>query len=277
MILNRHKLNKHLQGQCYSAIFVESLQTSVPSSLCFLTVNSVQNIANCRWNYHYTSSMWRWYVMWNATNLYFVLLCVMLSLCIPTFHMIFSNLLPPFFSAPSFISTLTYLLHDFWCWNHELILSDLPACVSPVSILASNWCTCFYFLPTNFCRTFLIHYGAPPSCTTHHTHISGHFHVLVVAPPSLPCSPPPSCIDSSPLSQALPLHRGTSCSHEDGGMPSCGRSSFHSIRRCCNVCFSKLHQKGFMLPSKLNKGWDVLNSEFMSLLCSGPSGRKCVT
>ncbi|XP_030284787.1 leucine-rich repeat and calponin homology domain-containing protein 1 isoform X8 [Sparus aurata] len=41
------------------------------------------------------------------------------------------------------------------------------------------------------------------------------------APPSLPCSPPPSCIDSSPLSQALPLHRGTSCSHEDGGMPSC--------------------------------------------------------
>ncbi|XP_047226614.1 leucine-rich repeat and calponin homology domain-containing protein 1 [Girardinichthys multiradiatus] len=36
------------------------------------------------------------------------------------------------------------------------------------------------------------------------------------APPSLPCSPPPSCLDSSLLSQALPLHRR----HGDGGMHS---------------------------------------------------------
>ncbi|KAM4561860.1 leucine-rich repeat and calponin homology domain-containing protein 1 isoform 3-T3 [Fundulus diaphanus] len=36
------------------------------------------------------------------------------------------------------------------------------------------------------------------------------------APPSLPCSPPPSCLDPSFLSQASPLHRR----HGDGGMQS---------------------------------------------------------
>ncbi|XP_043987201.1 leucine-rich repeat and calponin homology domain-containing protein 1 isoform X4 [Gambusia affinis] len=36
------------------------------------------------------------------------------------------------------------------------------------------------------------------------------------APPSLPCSPPPSCLDPSLLSQASPLHRR----HGDGGMLS---------------------------------------------------------
>ncbi|XP_034041671.1 leucine-rich repeat and calponin homology domain-containing protein 1 isoform X1 [Thalassophryne amazonica] len=38
------------------------------------------------------------------------------------------------------------------------------------------------------------------------------------APPSLPCSPPPSCLDPSLLSQALPLHRDTPRSHDDGDM-----------------------------------------------------------
>ncbi|XP_061579266.1 leucine-rich repeat and calponin homology domain-containing protein 1 isoform X1 [Cololabis saira] len=40
------------------------------------------------------------------------------------------------------------------------------------------------------------------------------------APPSLPCSPPPSCLDPSLLSQAAPLGRDTPRSHDDGGMQS---------------------------------------------------------
>ncbi|XP_038575460.1 leucine-rich repeat and calponin homology domain-containing protein 1-like isoform X2 [Micropterus salmoides] len=40
------------------------------------------------------------------------------------------------------------------------------------------------------------------------------------APPSLPCSPPLSCLDPSLLSQASPLRRDTPRSHEDGGMHS---------------------------------------------------------
>ncbi|XP_054471087.1 leucine-rich repeat and calponin homology domain-containing protein 1 isoform X2 [Anoplopoma fimbria] len=40
------------------------------------------------------------------------------------------------------------------------------------------------------------------------------------APPSLPCSPPPSCLAPSPLSQASPYHRDTPRSHDDGGMHS---------------------------------------------------------
>ncbi|KAM4608914.1 leucine-rich repeat and calponin homology domain-containing protein 1 [Polymixia lowei] len=39
------------------------------------------------------------------------------------------------------------------------------------------------------------------------------------APPSLPCSPPPSCL-SPLLSQAPPFHRDTPRSHDDGGMHS---------------------------------------------------------
>uniref|UniRef100_UPI0037E79A4A leucine-rich repeat and calponin homology domain-containing protein 1 isoform X3 n=1 Tax=Semicossyphus pulcher TaxID=241346 RepID=UPI0037E79A4A len=58
--------------------------------------------------------------------------------------------------------------------------------------------------------------------------VSGHpsFHSPVFglkprsAPPSLPCSPPPSCLAPSLLSQASPLHRETSRSHEDGGVHS---------------------------------------------------------
>ncbi|CAK6975953.1 leucine-rich repeat and calponin homology domain-containing protein 1 isoform X2 [Scomber scombrus] len=42
------------------------------------------------------------------------------------------------------------------------------------------------------------------------------------APPSLPCSPPPSCLDPSLLSQASPLHRDTHRSHDDGGIHSHG-------------------------------------------------------
>ncbi|XP_042350063.1 LOW QUALITY PROTEIN: leucine-rich repeat and calponin homology domain-containing protein 1 [Plectropomus leopardus] len=40
------------------------------------------------------------------------------------------------------------------------------------------------------------------------------------APPSLPCSPPPSCLAPSLLSQASPLHRDSPRSHDDGGMHS---------------------------------------------------------
>ncbi|XP_040003831.1 leucine-rich repeat and calponin homology domain-containing protein 1 isoform X2 [Xiphias gladius] len=40
------------------------------------------------------------------------------------------------------------------------------------------------------------------------------------APPSLPCSPPPSCLDPSLLSQASPLRRDTPRSHDDGGVHS---------------------------------------------------------
>ncbi|XP_034429176.1 leucine-rich repeat and calponin homology domain-containing protein 1 isoform X2 [Hippoglossus hippoglossus] len=40
------------------------------------------------------------------------------------------------------------------------------------------------------------------------------------APPSLPCSPPPSCLDPSLLSQASPLRRDTPRSHDDGGSHS---------------------------------------------------------
>lgn len=48
----------------------------------------------------------------------------------------------------------------------------------------------------------------------------------VAAPPSLPCSPPSSCLDYFLLSQASPLHRDRLRSHDDGGMHSCGRSLF---------------------------------------------------
>ncbi|XP_075886896.1 leucine-rich repeat and calponin homology domain-containing protein 1 isoform X2 [Nelusetta ayraudi] len=41
------------------------------------------------------------------------------------------------------------------------------------------------------------------------------------APPSLPCSPPSSCLDYFLLSQASPLHRDRLRSHDDGGMHSC--------------------------------------------------------
>ncbi|XP_074550520.1 leucine-rich repeat and calponin homology domain-containing protein 1 isoform X2 [Halichoeres trimaculatus] len=40
------------------------------------------------------------------------------------------------------------------------------------------------------------------------------------APPSLPCSPPPSCLAPFLLSQASPLHRDTARSRDDGGMHS---------------------------------------------------------
>ncbi|XP_071328584.1 leucine-rich repeat and calponin homology domain-containing protein 1 isoform X1 [Trachinotus anak] len=40
------------------------------------------------------------------------------------------------------------------------------------------------------------------------------------APPSLPCSPPPSCLDPSLLSQASPFRRDTPRSHDDGGVNS---------------------------------------------------------
>ncbi|XP_051814792.1 leucine-rich repeat and calponin homology domain-containing protein 1 isoform X3 [Acanthochromis polyacanthus] len=40
------------------------------------------------------------------------------------------------------------------------------------------------------------------------------------APPSLPCSPPSSCLDPSLLPQASPFHRDTARSHDDGGMNS---------------------------------------------------------
>ncbi|XP_026151008.1 leucine-rich repeat and calponin homology domain-containing protein 1 isoform X3 [Mastacembelus armatus] len=40
------------------------------------------------------------------------------------------------------------------------------------------------------------------------------------APPSLPCSPPSSCLDPSLLSQASPLHKDTSRSRDDGGVDS---------------------------------------------------------
>ncbi|RVE58173.1 hypothetical protein OJAV_G00206590 [Oryzias javanicus] len=40
------------------------------------------------------------------------------------------------------------------------------------------------------------------------------------APPSLPCSPPPSCLDPSLLPQASPLRRDTHRSHDDGDIPN---------------------------------------------------------
>ncbi|XP_017291739.1 leucine-rich repeat and calponin homology domain-containing protein 1 isoform X2 [Kryptolebias marmoratus] len=40
------------------------------------------------------------------------------------------------------------------------------------------------------------------------------------APPSLPCSPPTSCLDPSLLPQALPLHKVTHRSHDDGSTHS---------------------------------------------------------
>ncbi|CAJ1078879.1 leucine-rich repeat and calponin homology domain-containing protein 1 isoform X1 [Xyrichtys novacula] len=58
--------------------------------------------------------------------------------------------------------------------------------------------------------------------------VSGHpsFHSPVFglkprsAPPSLPCSPPSSCLAPSLLSQASLFHRDTARSHDDGGMHS---------------------------------------------------------
>lgn len=62
--------------------------------------------------------MWEWFVMWNATNLYFVLCCFVLCLVI-SFCFFASPFLPfliylfvcflPFFVA------LSFLLHDLWC------------------------------------------------------------------------------------------------------------------------------------------------------------------
>lgn len=87
-----------------------------------------------------------------------------------------------------------------------------------------------------FRGVFLVKWPLPccinsPWCPTfpHYTHatftpcVSDHTHLLVVAPPSLPCSPPPSCLAPSLLSQASPLHRDTARSRDDGGMHSGGR------------------------------------------------------
>lgn len=53
----------------------------------------------------------------------------------------------------------------------------------------------------------------------------------VVAPSSLPCSPPPSCLDPFLLSQASPLHRDRPPSHDDGGMHNRGRSCLFRLTR----------------------------------------------
>lgn len=126
------------------------------------------------------------------------------------------------------------------------------------------------FRGMNFALLHSIHHGAPSSCTTHATPsscVSDHSHLLVVAPPSLPCSPPLSCLDPSLLSQASPLHRDTPRSHEDGGMHSRGRSRLFKLPsfRGCRVrlhphtwaqvsphslSFKLLHQ-GLALSSKL--------------------------
>lgn len=81
-----------------------------------------------------------------------------------------------------------------------------------------------------FALLYLIHRWCPTSLHyTLHAHIlrlPDHSQFLVVAPPSLPCSPPPSCLAPFLLSQASPCHRDTPRSHDDGGMHSRGRLHF---------------------------------------------------
>ncbi|TNN74084.1 Leucine-rich repeat and calponin y domain-containing protein 1 [Liparis tanakae] len=83
-----------------------------------------------------------------------------------------------------------------------------------------------------FALLYLIHRRCPTSLHyTLHAHIlrlPDHSQFLVVAPPSLPCSPPPSCLAPFLLSQASPCHRDTPRSHDDGGMHSRDGQSIES-------------------------------------------------
>lgn len=117
------------------------------------------------------------------------------------------------------------------------------------------------FRGMNFALLYSIHHGAPPSCTKHATPtscVSDHSHLLVVAPPSLPCSPPPSCLDPSLLSQASPLRRDTPRSHDDGGMHSRGRS--------------RLFKPTSLGGCRVRRTWTQVSADRPE-----PSGRKFVT
>lgn len=65
----------------------------------------------------------------------------------------------------------------------------------------------------------LAHLVPPPSPHSHGPILTSS---PVVAPPSLPCSPPPSFLDPSLLPQASPLRRDTHRSHDDGDIPNRG-------------------------------------------------------
>lgn len=190
--------------------------------------------------------------MWNATNLYFVLCCFVLCLVI-SFYFFASPFLPfliylfvcflPFFVA------LSFLLHDLWCLKshkHSFNLTCLHFWINTCFIDSwkrihtfSWWFLLFFVewtLPCCTWFTLMLTLPPPPPPTTFlalHTPptscVSEHFPLptrLVVAPPSLPCSPPPSCLDPSLLPQASPLHRDTPRSHDDGGNHNRGRFRF---------------------------------------------------
>lgn len=170
--------------------------------------------------------MRRWYVMRNATNHYCFVLCVMSFLCIPASHMIFF-----WFTSPFLLLPLLFLLSHIFCMTFD------------VKIMNSSYLTCLHifllcqYLPPIYvpvfisCQPifaehspgdFIFFFGLfflllmneldvfdSPWCPTF-LHYTPHLpiwptHVLVVAPPSLPCSPPQSCLDNPHLTGFAPL------------------------------------------------------------------------
>lgn len=156
-------------------------------------------------------------VTWTATNLDFVLCSCMFC------HLVW---IPPSWLPFWWLSCMTLMLYSqtHWIW---------PAWTFWIN-------TCHWFWPPFF-RTFPwwswwgwrglggfcgmnLFFGTTFtfSCTTHDLTIPSSNHFLVVAPPSLPCSPPSSCLDPSHSPQASPLHKVTHRSRDDGGAHSQG-------------------------------------------------------
>lgn len=136
----------------------------------------------------------------------------------------------------------------FLCWTHKTHLT-WPTCMSPINIWLLWLWFCSWQNQSNRSPVILVFSGCvilffslfwgrhDPHCFS--TYCGACISALyttstylttpifwVLAPPSLPCSPPSSCLDPFLLSQASPLHRDRLRSHDDGGMHSCGRSLF---------------------------------------------------
>lgn len=190
-----------------------------------------------------------WSVLWNATNLYFVL-C---SLC---FVLSFFLLLPFVFLCC--VSCMTMVLNSqnvgIWpAWTSESIsLSMIPNNFLPNVI---PWFWWFFPLVRLFfggMNLLYLSFAPLPPHTVWPSLPLITFHSVVVAPPSLPCSPPPSCLDPSHLSQASPLHHR----HGDGGMHSQGETLFfyllvnsHTSKLKGEICYT-LSRICFLLAEK---------------------------
>lgn len=188
----------------------------------------------------------------NTTNLYFVfvLFCIM---CYGFSVFPFSHFLFLIF----FFFHLFFHFSSHWSAAWLLLLKSYTHLIWPACMRLSCINTCHILISPNInpCRSIVLkHYPgyigvfwvyvsvAWPCCTwftmvlhllslctmpTYLTTPTSWF----VAPSSLLCSPPPSCLDSSLVSQALPFHRDKHLSQGDGGMHSCGRSCLFKLPR----------------------------------------------